>query len=153
MEFVNSFIKDRAAITGGLKEALMTITDNTVLERERNALQEECEVVMELMRKMVRENARIMQNQTAYKTKESSMAERYEKASKRLAEVSKDIAARNAKRNELEGFLKLLDGRERLLTEFDGSLRPGIVHQMNVYSANEFTFMMKDGRELSWTFR
>ena len=76
------------------------------------------------------------------------MAERYGKASTRLAEVGKDIAARNAKRSELENFLILLDGRDELLTEFDEALWLGIVHQMKVYSTNEFTFVLKDGREM-----
>jgi site-specific DNA recombinase len=130
----------------------MAIVDNAALERERDALQEECEVVMELMRKMVQENARIVQDQTDYKAKYGGMSERYEKASTRLAEVSKDIAARNATRSELESFLKLLDGRDELLTEFDESLWLGIVHQMKVHSENEYTFILKDERELSWTF-
>jgi len=71
---------------------------------------------------MVQENARIVQDQTDYKAKESSMAVRYEKASARLAEVNKDISLRNAKRSELEGFLRLLNGRDTLLAEFDEAL-------------------------------
>ena len=151
LEFVNSLIKDRTFITGGLKEALMSIADISVIERERDALQEECEVVMELMRKMVQENARIVQDQRDYKAKESSVAERYGKASKRLAEVDKDIAARNAKRSELEGFLGLLDGRDELLAEFDEALWLGIVHQMKVLSGNEIIYVLKDGSEVPYT--
>jgi len=125
----------------------MAITDNTILERERKELQEECEVVLELMRKMVQENARIVQDQVEYNAKYSGMSDRYEKASKQLAEVGKDIAARNAKRSELEGFLRLLDGRDELLMEFDESMWLGVVHQMKVISPNEFTFVLKDGTE------
>ena len=128
----------------------MAIVDNAALEKERDTLQEECEVVMELMRKAVQENARIVQDQTDYKAKESSMAERYGKASTWLAEVGKDIAARNAKRSELEGFLRLLDNREGLLTVFDEGLWMGIVHQMKVHSENEFTFVLKDGSKVIW---
>ena len=84
---------------------------------------------------------------TDYKAKESSMTERYEKASTRLAKVGKDIAVYNAKRSELEGFLKLLEGRGEMLTEFDESLWLGIVHQMKVISGNEFTFGLKDVSE------
>ena len=148
LEFVNGLITDRAAITGGLKDALMAITNNSALERERDALQKECEVVLELIRKMAQENARIVQDQTAYNAKYGGMSERYEKASKRLAEVGKDIAARNAKRSELEGFLKLLDGRDDLLNEFDESLWLGIVHQVKVHSEGGFTFVLKDGKEM-----
>ena len=147
LEFVNSLIKDRAYITGGLKEALIAITDNAALERERDALQEECEVVMELIRKMVQENTLIVQDQGEYKVNESGLTERYDKASNQLAEVGKEISARNAKRSELESFLKLLDGREELLTEFDESLWLGIVNQMKVQSAGGFTFVLKDGTE------
>ena len=125
---MNSLITDRRSITKGLKEALIYIVDNTAMERERNALQEECEVVMELMQKMVQENARTAQDQTDYKAKYSNLSDRYEKASKRLTEVGKDIAVRNAKRNELESFLRLLDDREQLLTEFDENLCLRIVH-------------------------
>ena len=150
LEFVNSLITDRAAITGGLKEALIAIVDNAALERERDALQEECEVVIELLRKMVQENARIVQDQTDYNVKYSGMSERYEKASTRLAVVNKDIAARNAKRSELEGFMKLLEGRDELLTEFDEALWLGIVHQMRVQSQTDYTFVLKDGTEHNW---
>ena len=150
LDFVNGLIKDRSAITEGLNEALMAITDNATLEREREALQEECEVVMELIRKMVKVNARVVQDQGEYKVKESGLTERYDKASNQLTEVGKEIAMRNAKRSELESFLKLLDGREELLTEFDESLWLGIVHQVKVYSGGEVTFVLKDGSEFAW---
>ena len=148
--FVNSLITDRRSIIKGLKEALVSIIDNVALERERDALQDECKIVMELMRKMVQENARIVQDQTDYKAKESGMSERYNKVSTRLAEVSKDIAARNAKRSELESFRKLLDGRDTLLAEFDEALWLGVVHQMKVHSDAEFTFVLKDGSAVIW---
>ena len=150
LDFVNSLIMERAEITGGLKEALRTITDNTAMEKERATLQEECEVVMELMRKMVQENARSVQDQADYKVKYGSMSERYEKASTRLTKVDKVISARNAKRSELQGFLRLLDGREKLLTEFDESLWLGLVHQMKVHSEGEFTFVLMDESEFTW---
>ena len=43
------------------------------------------------------------------------LAERYEKASKRLVEVGKDISSHNAKLSELESFQKLLDDRGRVV--------------------------------------
>lgn len=50
------------------------------------------------------------------------MTERYNKSNHRLTEVTKEIAAHNAKRSELQSLLKLIDGRGALLTEFDESL-------------------------------
>lgn len=39
-------IEAAKTITRDLKEVLMTITDNITLEKERNTLQDKCEVVM-----------------------------------------------------------------------------------------------------------
>ena len=86
-----------------------------------------------------------MQDQIDYKAKYGSMSERYEKASTKLAEVIKDIAARSAKRSELDGFLRLLDGWDELLTEFDESLWLGIVQQVKVQSGSGFMFVLKSG--------
>ena len=101
LEFVNSLIHARGSISRGQKEVLMVITDNAALVKERDALQDECEVVMQLMKKAVQENARVPLDQADYKARESGMAVRYNKASHRLAEVTTEIAARNAKQSEL----------------------------------------------------
>lgn len=79
---------------------------------------------------------------------EDDTGHRYEKASTRLAEVSDIITVRNAKQSKLQGFLRLLEGREALLTEFDESLWLGIVHKLKVQSDGRFTFVLEDGREV-----
>ena len=75
LDIVNSLIEGRQSILQGLEEALMEITDNTALEKERDALQEECEVLLELLRKMVQDNATVSQGQADYKVKESGLRE------------------------------------------------------------------------------
>ena len=147
VRFVNGLIADREEILAGLQEALVAITDNTALERERDALQAECEVVMELMRKMVQENARTAQDPSDYTVRYATMTQRYDKANQKLAEVEKDITARSAKRQELEAFMRELGSREELLTCFDESLWLGIVHQVRVTGAGAFEFVLKGGYE------
>lgn len=53
LDFVNNLITDRKRIVLSLKEAPISISDNSALKRKRDTLQSECEAVMELMRKMV----------------------------------------------------------------------------------------------------
>ena len=143
VRFVNGLIADREEILAGLKEALDAITDNTAQEQERDALQAECEVVMELMRKMVRENARLAQDQQDYNDRYGAMTERYDKANTHMLEVCGRIDDRSAKRRELEGFMKALGERDELLTEFDEGLWLSIVHQVKVAGEGEFQFMLK----------
>ena len=47
-------------------------------------------------------------------------------------------------------FIRVLNKRESLLTEFDDELWLATVHQLKVYSETEFTFVLKDGTELPW---
>ena len=143
VRFVNGLIADREEILAGLQEALVAITDNTALERERDALQAECEVVMELMRKMVQENARTAQDQSDYTARYATMTQRYDKANTRMIEIDRTISERNSKRCELEGFMKALGERDELLTEFDEGLWLSIVHQVKVAGEGEFQFMLK----------
>lgn len=151
IRFVNGLLAERKEIISRLREALGVITDCTILEQERETLQAECEVVMELMRKTVQENARTAQNQQDYNDKYRAITERYDKTSKQLAEVEKQITARNSKRRELESFIQALNNRDKLLTEFDEELWLSIVHQVRVVSPGEFEFILKDGSEPSST--
>ena len=123
----------------------MAIVDNEALEKERISLQDECEVGMELLRRLVRENQRAPLNQAEYSAREASLTERYNNANKRLKEVNQDIEAHNARRSELKRFLRLLASRDDLLTEFDEGLWLGIVHQMKVHPNGGVTFVLKDG--------
>ncbi len=122
--------------------------EDTALEDEEITLQEESDVVLELMRKNVSENARAVQDQTEYQRRYNTLVERYDKAKNRLAEVSKTISMRNAKRQELERFLRVLKKQDGLLTKFDEDLWLATVHQMVV---KEVLFIFKDGTELPWT--
>lgn len=77
-------------------------------------------------------------------------SERYEKVNGRLAEVKKSIETRNAKRQEMERFIWMLEKRENLLIDFDDELWLATVHQLKVHSEKEFAFVLKDGTEMAW---
>ena len=47
-------------------------------------------------------------------------------------------------------FIRVLNKRESLLTDFDDELWLATVHQLKVHSETEFTFVLKDGSELPW---
>jgi site-specific DNA recombinase len=148
--FKNSIITDRGSIIAAYKDVISTLTDNTALEAKRDMLQNECEILIELMRKMVQLNARTAQDQTDYQQRYNMKVERYDTAKTRLDEVDETITSRNAKRLELGRFLRLLKKKDDLLTEFDEDIWLTIVQQMKVHSATELTFVLKDGMELPW---
>lgn len=150
MGFINSLITDRDSIIGAYNDVISSLTDISALEAERETLHDECEVVLELMRKIVQENARTAIDQSDYQRRYNALVERYDKASGRFEEVNATIEARNSKRQEIGKFIKVLNKRDTLLMEFDDELWLATVHQLKVKSGTEFTFVLKDGAELPW---
>lgn len=64
--------------------------------------------------------------------------------------IDKLIQTRNAKRQEMGKFIRALNKRDNLLTDFDDELWLAAVHQLKVHSETEFTFILKDGSEFPW---
>lgn len=145
---INMLITDRKSILDAYKDVILTLTGNAALENEAGILQGECDVVLEMMQKIISENATSALDQSDYQRRYDTLAERYNTAKDRLTEISDTIAMRNAKRQELECFMRILKKKDGLLTEFDEELWYATVHQIKVNSATEFTFMFKDGTEL-----
>lgn len=122
----------------------------TALEKEAQAIQDECDVVLELMRQAVNENALSALDQSDYQLRYDSLVERYENAKQCLKGTNTQIADRRTKRENIEVFMRTLQAQKRLLTEFDENLWNATVDCLIVRSATEFTFRFKDGTELPW---
>lgn len=147
---MNTRLSDKAAIIAAYKEVVTTLTDNTALEKESQALLEESDIVIELMRKMVQENTHLEQDQTDYQRRYSTLVERFDKAKARLDEMAETIRKRNTKRIELEKFIRMLKKQDGLLTEFDEELWYAVVDRLVVKSDTEVVYVFKDGSETVW---
>lgn len=147
---MNARMKNKDAIIAAYKSIIQTLTDNEGYKAESASLQGECDVALEMMRKMVRENARAAQDQSEYQRGYGAIVERYDKAKARLDEVTQAIGRRNAKRAELERFVRILQKRDGLLTEFDEGLWNAVIEKMVVRSASEVVFVFRDGSEIEW---
>lgn len=76
---------------------------------------------------------------------------RFNGAKARLDKVNRSIQQRNAKRLELEKFVRLLKKQDDLLTEFDEELWYAVIDRLVVKSSIEVIFIFKDGSEVLWT--
>lgn len=118
----NRLLDDKAEILAVYDEVIRVLTDNTALDTESSALQGECDVVMELIRKCVQENAQTALDQEEYQRRYASLTERYEAAHARLAELDTQRMERTAKRANITRFLKMLVKHGDLVAEFDEEL-------------------------------
>jgi site-specific DNA recombinase len=146
----NSLIENKNEILGVYTAIIRSLTDNMALGSESTALQGECDVVMELIKISVEENAHSTINQSDYMTRYSALHERYEAAKQKLSAVDGELQEREVKRENIYRFLRTLKKNDTLLTEFDKELWHATVDRVIVTSEREITFRFKDGTELPW---
>jgi len=124
------------------------LTDHSQLDREIAKLQEESEIVMELMRKHIEENARQLQNQDEYQQRYDMLATRYENTHQQLVTLSAQKQDRIARGKNIRRFMEDLENRDTLLTDFDEELWIRMVESITVGSEKNCRFKFQDGSEM-----
>ncbi len=101
----NSIIDNKDAIIAGFDAIMEALTDTTAIDAESHSIQEECEVVMELIKKCVDENACTVLDQEDYERRYNALITRYEVAKERLNELSNIRQERMTKHQDMTRFL------------------------------------------------
>ncbi|MGF7143228.1 DNA invertase Pin-like site-specific DNA recombinase [Anaerotaenia torta] len=145
----NRLLDSKAEILAVYDEIIRVLTDNTALDAESVELQGECDVVMELTRKCVQENAQTALNQEEYQRRYTALTERYAAARVRMTEINALRLERTAKRTNIMRFLKMLVKQGDLVTEFDEELWYITVESVTVYADQRLLLTFRDGSEIS----
>ena len=86
----------------------------------------------ERIEKLIRENARVAQDQTAYLKQENEIRALYVEKQGHLARLDEQIAEREGKRNILEGMIQVVCGINVEQVEFDEELWSGLLEHIVV---------------------
>lgn len=152
VKVVNILTMERDEIAANFHAIKERLFDTAELEAEQLRLQEERNVVAELIRQCVRENAYAaleqMECQAKYQAKYDGMAERFEWTKARLDEVSSVIRSKQAKKEQIERFLAELEGQDGVVTEFDEEQWYSMVDFVTVFDKEDIRFTFKDGTEI-----
>ena len=146
---VNQLIMEKAEILDNLQLIRTTLCDKADLIKQKEALEEEINVTVEMTQNIVAENARMAQNQDEYNKKYSSLVERYNKLKEEYDSICSTISDKDAKYEQIGRFIKVLKGQQELITEFDESLWSSLTEKIVVKSKEEVTVVFKDGTEIT----
>ncbi|MDR1706166.1 MAG: hypothetical protein LBS19_15990 [Clostridiales bacterium] len=133
--------KDYAEIIG-------VLTDTSALDKEISSRQSELDVVNELIRKLIEENARTTLPQDIYIQRYDELAARYQAAQNRIKKIAEEKQGRAVKRHNISRFLSDLEVSKGFLTEFDEGLWSETVDFFTVYSERDATVTFMDGSEV-----
>lgn len=150
VEAFNSILKNKDEILQGYEAIIQALTDTSKLDKESAKLQGEMEIVTEMLRKCVEQNAHSALNQAEYEKKYKALVERYENIKMWLEGINEKRLERSAKQESILAFIKELEQREGLITELDEELWKGTVEKVKVNSGEMVTFVFKDGMEIEW---
>ena len=114
---------------------------------ERDSVEQELGVLAERLEMLIRENARVAQDQTAYLKQENEIRARYLEKQGRLEKLDDQIAERESKRNSLETMIQVVCGINGEQVEFDEELWSGLLDHIVVKEDGAVTVVFKGGIE------
>ncbi len=150
VEAFNSLIENKEEILKGYKDIIQVLTDTSKLDKESAKLQSELEVVTEMLRKSVEENAHNVLNQDEYDERYNALVERHENIKKGIEGIDEKRLERSSKKENIVEFIKELEAKESLITEFDEEVWKGTIEKVVVNAEEKITFVFKDGMEIEW---
>ncbi|MDD4767155.1 MAG: hypothetical protein PHF87_06165 [Desulfotomaculaceae bacterium] len=112
--------------------AQSVLFDTTAIDAELAELFREIEVVTELSRKAIYENARSAVDQTEWTERNNAYFERHRKASERVDKLEAVKRERLGKGKIVEGFIKDIESRPLAIAEFDEKLWLAVIDQVTV---------------------
>ena len=143
----NQVIDAREEITAIYHEVLLPKLATETLQNELDALESEITVTAGLIEDCIKENAHVALDQAEYQKRYEALSARYDAAKARQEELTQEISARQARRQQIELFLAGLQEHETL-TVFRDEDWLAMVDHMTVHSATDIRVTFKDGTEI-----
>ncbi|HRS65805.1 MAG TPA: recombinase family protein [Spirochaetia bacterium] len=128
--------------------AIADLFDSVAIDEEIAAKNSEAEVLIEMNRKHIAENATAAQNQKAYKKRQDELVTKYNDVSKRITELKAEKEARKKQHTVLTAFVDTMERQHGTLTEFSESLWLAIVEKATVYADGRLVFTLMNGTEI-----
>ena len=144
---MNGIIEDKDDLIAEYKQISRRLTDHAALDLEAKQQTDEVDVVSELIRKCVAENATTPQDQEVYAEHYKDLKSRYEVATQRLKGIEDQRAERKQRRQKMLEFIRMLENSAGLLTEFDEGLWNATVEAVTVQTDGSMFFRWKNGME------
>lgn len=145
----NKLMGNRNGLIEDCRLVQRVLCDTSAIDAELVELLSEIEVVTELSRKAILENARTAVNQIEWSERNNAYRERHHKASKRVDELEAAKRERIGKAKTIEGFINDIESRPLVITEFDKKLWLAVIDTATVAQDGTITFRFKNGSEIT----
>ena len=144
----NQLLGDKERILDDCSLMQNTLTDCEGIDGQIAALEQEIEVVTELTKRCISENAQAALSQSEYNTRYNGLVQRYNTATANLENLQKTKADRATKADAIGAFIFRVQELDTL-TEFDEKLWLTIIDTVTVRADGRMTFHFQSGVEIA----
>ena len=145
---LNSLVEVKENVIAELRSLIDSVCQTGELTEERDNVEQELSVLAKRLETLIRENARVAQDQTAYLKQENEIRARYLEKQGHLDTLNRQIAEREGKRNSLESMIQVLCGINGEQVAFDEELWGGLLDQVVVKEDGAVIVVFKGGIEI-----
>ena len=144
----NRMMENREQIIKDCETIRRVLTDFAALDTEIERQLEETQVVAELVKAAVKENASTAQSQEAYLKKYEALTERYEKAAAELERLQNLRTTQSQRDKAMSLYIRTLKKQPVVLREWSDTIWTVMVEKAIVHRNGEITFVFKNGTEV-----
>lgn len=144
----NELVSEKNEIIANAEIICQTLCTTESLLEEKQRLEDEILVLVEMTQNIVAENARVAQDQEEYQKRYDGLVQRYEATKKKYDELVERIEQKEARGERMRQFIKTLQKQEEIITEFDETLWGGMVDYVTIGKENR-SVTFKDGTEIT----
>ena len=144
----NRMMENREQIIKDCETMRRALTDFAELDAEIERQLEETQVVAELVKAAVKENASTAQSQEAYLRKYEALTERYEKAAAELERLQNLRTTQSQQDKAMALYIRTLKKQPVVLREWSDTIWTVMVEKAIVHRNGAITFVFKNGTEV-----
>ena len=148
VQALNSLVEVKENVIAELRSLIDSVCQMGELIEERGRVEQELSVLVERLERLIRENVRVAQDQMAYLKQENEIRALYLEKQGHLETLNRQIAAREGKRNTVEGMIQAVCGINGELVVFDEELWSGLLDHIVVKGDGQVVVVFKGGIEI-----
>lgn len=138
-------MENRDGVISDCNQIRQLVSDCTALNAEIEKLTEEIEVLAEMVKSCVKENAASAQSQEEYTKKYNALVKRYEKTSARLDALAAEKSRKQDRDRELRLFIESIKKQPLVLEVWSERLWVGLLEKATVFHDGRMVFQFKNG--------
>ena len=144
---LNSLVEVKENVIAELRSLIDSVCKTGELMEERGRVEQKLSVLAERLEKLIRENARVAQDQTTYLNQENEIRTLYVEKQGHLARLDEQIGERERKRKTLETMIQVVCGINEEQLAFDEELWGGLLDHIEVKKDGQIVVVFKGGIE------